>query len=144
MQIPQFERKHDAEKSDDEESKGNHVDHVQCTYCRLPQYDESTDDGEDTEGHIPAPVAGAVTFEVDGIAGRGKAPEHEPEGDDERNHFHADHRIGNQVNPKIRSIIPPTRYQPQLGTPLRLLRENIISRIPLISIDMLKTMLSAT
>ena len=27
-----------------------------------------------------------------------KAPEHEPEGDDERNHFHADHRIGNQVN----------------------------------------------
>jgi hypothetical protein len=64
MQIPQFERKHDAEKSDDEESKGNHVDHVQCTYCRLPQYDESTDDGEDTEGHIPAPVAGAVTFEV--------------------------------------------------------------------------------
>ena len=99
MQIPQFERKHDAEKSDDEESKGNHVDHVQCTYCRLPQYDESTDDGEDTEGHIPAPVAGAVTFEVDGIAGRGKAPEHESEGDDERNHFHADHRIGNQVNP---------------------------------------------
>lgn len=60
MQIPQFERKHDAEKSDDEESKGNHVDHVQCTYCRLPQYDESTDDGEDTEGHIPAPVAGAI------------------------------------------------------------------------------------
>ena len=29
-----------------------------------------SDDGEDTEGHIPAPVAGAVTFEVDGIAGR--------------------------------------------------------------------------
>ena len=98
MQIPQFERKHDAEKSDDEESKGNHVDHVQCTYCRLPQYDESTDDGEDTEGHIPAPVTGAVTFEVDGIAGRGKAPKHKPEGDDKRNHFHADHRIGNQVN----------------------------------------------
>ena len=50
------------------------------------------------EGHIPAPVTGAVTFEVDGIAGRGEAPEHEPEGDDKRNHFHADHRIGNQVN----------------------------------------------
>ena len=98
MQILQFERKHDAEKSDDEESKGNHVDHVQCTYCRLPQYDESTDDGEDAEGHIPAPVTGAVTFEVDRIAGRGEAPEHEPEGDDKRNHFHADHRIGNQVN----------------------------------------------
>ena len=144
MQIPQFERKHDAEKSDDEESKGNHVDHVQCTYCRLPQYDESTDDGEDTEGHIPAPVAGAVTFEVDGIAGRGKAPEHEPEGDDERNHFHADHRIGNQVNTQNEVDESSYRYQPQLGTPLRLLRENIISRIPLISIDMLKTMLSAT
>ena len=53
---------------------------------------------EDTEGHIPAPVTGAVTFEVDGIAGRRETTEHEPEGDDKRNDFHADHRVSDQVN----------------------------------------------
>ena len=45
-----------------------------------------------------SPVAGSVTFQVDGIAGGGEPSEHKPEGYDERDNFHADHRIGNQVN----------------------------------------------
>jgi hypothetical protein len=55
-------------------------------------------DGKNTESHVPAPVAGSVTFQVDGIAGGGEPSEHKPEGYDERDNFHADHRIGNQVN----------------------------------------------
>ena len=64
----------------------------------MPQYDQGADNGKDAESHVPAPVASAVTFEVDGVAGGGEAPEHKPEGDDKRNDFHADHGIGNQVD----------------------------------------------
>ena len=36
-----------------------------------------------TESHVPAPVAGSVTFQVDGVAGGGEPSEHKPEGYDE-------------------------------------------------------------
>ena len=98
MQIPQFERKHDAEKSDDEESKGNHVDHVQCTYCRLPQNEQRTENGKNAESHVSSPIAGAIPFEVHRITGGRETTEHKPKGNEERNDFHADLRVGHEVN----------------------------------------------
>ena len=117
-QLPQLERKHDTENSDDEESKRNHVHCIECSNGRLPQYQQRAKDGKDSESHVPAPVTGAVAFQVDGIAGGGEAAEHKPKGYDERNDFHADHRVGDEINAQYDVYQPASNIPTPTGDTL--------------------------
>lgn len=98
MKAFQFEGQHDTEESDDQESECQHIYNVEGTYGRLPQDDQRTNDGEDAESHVPSPLTGAITLQVHRIACGRETAEHHPEGDYERYDFHAEQRIGYQVD----------------------------------------------
>ena len=98
MKAFQFEGEHDPEETDDQEGECQHVYNVKCTHGRLPEYDQRTNDGEDAESHVPSPLTGAITLQVHRIACGGETAEHHPEGDYERYDFHAEQRIGYQVD----------------------------------------------
>ena len=95
MKAFQFEGQHDTEESDDQESECQHIYNVEGTYGRLPQDDQRTNDGE---SHVPSPLTGAITLQVHRIACGRETAEHHPEGDYERYDFHAEQRIGYQVD----------------------------------------------
>ena len=98
MQSFQLKRENDTETTDNEESNGQHIEHSDSSEARLPNDSHGTQNGQNAEDQIPAPVFGAIAFQVGGVTAKGESSEHEPECDDKRNQFHAYQRIEYQVD----------------------------------------------